>query len=112
MIRVYDTQLAHIHEQIDVRRQLLLSKQTSMKLIAQQNQFLTAVKHDYDTYYTYIAKQNQEQHEALALLNKYLDDIKHSDTMSESSIYDLSNDQRMIVEEMKRVRGKLKSIVQ
>jgi hypothetical protein len=112
MIRVYDRQLTHIHEQIDIRRQQLLSKQTSMKLIAQQNQFLAAVKHDYDNYYAYIAKQHQEQHDALALLNKYLDDLKHTDTMSESTIYDLSNDQKMIIEEMKRVRSKLKSIVQ
>ena len=100
-----------LHGQIELRRKQLMSKQNSMKLIAQQNRFLVGVKNDYDKYYAHIAAQRREQHEALALLQQYIGDLKNTDALTDSSITDASHDQRMIVEEMKKIRGKLNALI-
>jgi hypothetical protein len=108
---IRENRFEELHGQIELRRKQLLSKQTSMKLIAQQNRFLAGVKNDYDKYYAHIAAQRREQHEALALLQQYIGDLKNTDALTDTSIDDASNDQRMIVEEMKKIRGKLNALI-
>ena len=106
-----DTKIEHLTQQIDARRNLLLSKQTTLKMAAQQNQFLNMVREDYAKYYSVIAQQKQEQLDALTTLDKYVKDLKHSDDISDAHIDEITKDQMRIIKEMRSIRQNINSLI-
>lgn len=99
-----DSKIEHLTEQIDARRHMLLSKQNTLKMASQQNQFLNMVRDDYARYYEVIAQYKQEQIDALKTLEKYVTDLKHSEDISEAHIDEITKDQMRIIKEMRTIR--------
>jgi hypothetical protein len=106
-----DDQLIHLENLIESKRKMLLEKQKKLRVVYKQNQFLDVVKQDYDTYYSYIIKQKQEQMKALQLLNNYVMDLTRSGNLTKHNIADAKYEQRKIVSEMKSIQMNLDEIM-
>jgi hypothetical protein len=105
-----DIKIEHLTKQIDARRNMLLSKQTALKLASQQNQFLNMVRDDYAKYYEVIAQQKYDQLHALKTIDKYVTDLKHSDDMTDKQIDEIAKDQMRIIKEMREIRGNINTL--
>jgi hypothetical protein len=105
-----DIKIEHLTQQIDARRNMLLSKQTALKMASQQNQFLNMVRDDYATYYGIISQQKHDQLEALKTLDKYVTDLKHSEDISDKHMDEIAKDQMRIIKEMRAIRKNINSL--
>ena len=105
-----DIKIEHLTQQIDARRNMLLSKQTALKLASQQNQFLNMVRDDYAKYYDIIAQQKQDQLEALKSIDKYVTDLKHSEDISDKHLDEITKDQMRLIKEMREIRGNINTL--
>jgi hypothetical protein len=105
-----DNKIEHLTKEIDARRNMLLSKQSALKMASQQNQFLTMVRDDYAKYYDIIVQQKHDQLEALKSIDIYVKDLKHSDEMSDKQIDEIAKDQMRIIKEMREIRGSINSL--
>ena len=108
--REKDIKIEHLTQQIDARRNMLLSKQTALKMASQQNQFLNMVRDDYAKYYDIIAQQKHDQLEALKSIDKYVTDLKHSDDMTDRQIDEITKDQIRIIKEMRHIRQNINTL--
>ena len=106
-----DSKIEHLTQQIDARRSMLLSKQNTLRLASQQNQFLNMVREDYAKYYEVIAQQKHDQYNALKTLDKYVKDLKHSEDISDRDIDEITKDQMRIIKEMRSIRGSIQSLM-
>jgi hypothetical protein len=107
-----DIKIEHLTKQIDARRNMLLNKQTTLKLASQQNQFLNMVRDDYAKYYGVIAQQKHDQLEALRSIDKYVTDLKHSEDMTDRQIDEITKDQMRIIKEMREIRSNINTLTQ
>ena len=105
-----DIKIENLTQQIDARRNMLLSKQTALKMASQQNQFLNMVRDDYAKYYGLIAQQKHDQLEALKTLDKYVADLKHSEDISDKHLDEIAKDQMRIIKEMRTIRKNINSL--
>lgn len=105
-----DIKIEHLTQQIDARRNMLLSKQTALKMASQQNQFLNMVRDDYAKYYDIIAQQKNDQLQALKTIDKYVTDLKYSDEISDRQIDEITKDQMRIIKEMREIRGNINTL--
>lgn len=106
-----DEQFLHLQDLIDVKRRMLLEKQKKFRFITKQNQFLDAVKSDYEKYYGYISQQKKEQIEALNVLNNYIRDLTVSGQLSKHNIDDAKFEQEMIMKEVNQIKKGLDNIM-
>ena len=106
-----DEQLIHLENLIESKRQMLIEKQKKLRVVYKQNQFLDVVRQDYDTYYSYIVKQKQEQMKALQLLNNYVEDLTRSGNLTKHNMSDAKQEQHKIVNEMKSIQMNLDEII-
>jgi hypothetical protein len=106
-----DERLLQIEDVIQAKRRMLLDKQKKLRFIEKQNHFLDAVKNDYNTYYSYISQQKQDQIKALELLNKYINDLTVSGQLSKNNIDDAKFEQERILREVKSIRKGLDDIM-
>ena len=106
-----DEQLIHLENLIESKRKMLLEKQKKLRFVYKQNQFLDVVRQDYDTYYSYIVKQKQDQMKALQLLNTYVDDLTRSGNLTKHNMTDAKHEQRKIANEMKSIQMNLDEII-
>ena len=106
-----DAQLIQLENLIESKRKMLLEKQKKLRFVYKQNQFLDVVKQDYETYYSYIVKQKQDQMNALQLLNNYITDLTRSGNLTKHNMTDAKHEQRRIVSEMKSIHMNLDEIM-
>jgi hypothetical protein len=106
-----DEQFLHLQDLIDGKRRMLLEKQKKFRFITKQNQFLDAVKSDYEKYYGYISQQKKEQIEALNVLNNYIRDLTVSGQLSKHNIDDAKFEQEMIMKEVNQIKKGLDNIM-
>jgi hypothetical protein len=106
-----DAQLIQLENLIESKRKMLLEKQKKLRFVYKQNQFLDVVRQDYNTYYSYIIKQKQDQMKALQLLNTYVDDLTRSGNLTKHNVADAKHEQRKIVSEMKSIQMNLDEIM-
>jgi len=106
-----DAQLIQLENLIESKRKMLLEKQKKLRFVYKQNQFLDVVRQDYDTYYSYIVKQKQDQMNALQLLNNYITDLTRSGNLTKHNMTDAKHEQRRIVSEMKSIQMNLDEIM-
>ena len=106
-----DNKLLNIEKVIDAKRKMLLDKQKQFKMIANQNEFLNAVKNDYIHYYNYIAQQKQDQIKALELLDEYIHDLSRSGKLSKHNIDDAKFEQHKILKEVNKIKNGLDTII-
>ena len=106
-----DEQFLHLQELIVFKRKMLLEKQRKIHNITKQNQFLNAVKNDYQKYNNYINQQKMEQIEALNLLNNYINDLTISGKLSKNNIDDANYEQERIAKEINKIKKGLDNII-
>lgn len=110
-VRERDEQFMQIQELIERKRQFLFEKERKLNKILKENQFLEAVKSDYNKYYNYIQKQKMDQMKALQLLNEYINDLTLSGKLTKHNIEDAKEEQIKILNEMKTIKKSLDSIM-
>lgn len=106
-----DIQFIMIQQQLDAKRKLLLDKQKKLKRVLKQNTFLSEVKNDYTKYYSYIINQKKQQINALEMLNRYIDDLTQSGSLTEKNIEDARVEQNTILKELKSVKKNLDELI-
>jgi len=106
-----DNYLAQIEQQIQAKRNLLLSKRQFLDNTIKQNHFLAGIKNDYTKYYDYISKKRREELAAMSILKQYTDDLIASNKMTESGISQSKHDQLSILDEMKKIQSALDEII-
>jgi hypothetical protein len=106
-----DMYLQKIQEQIMAKRQLLLSKQRTLRKTARQNQFLNEVQNDYATYYNFIIKQKEEQIRSMEIIKQYLNDIVVSGKLTKEDISEAQNEQKRILGEIGSIKGSMNEII-
>lgn len=110
-IRESDERFIKLQELIDAKREMLLEKQKKLRFITKQNQFLDAVKSDYEKYYAYIAQQKKDQIRALEVLDEYIKDLTVSGKLTKHNIEDAKEEQSKILREVGSIRSSLDSII-
>jgi len=106
-----DNYLNQIEDQIQSKRKLLLEKRKYLEGAINQNSFLEGVKNDYKKYNNYIVKQNQDQIQAMKLLNQYVGDIIISGKLTEKDIHNTKNEQKEILKEIDKIKYNLDEII-
>jgi hypothetical protein len=106
-----DMYLQKIQEQIMAKRQMLLSKQRTLRKTAKQNQFLNEVQNDYANYYNFIIKQKEEQIRSMDIIKQYLNDIVVSGKLTKEDISEAQNEQKRILGEIGSIKGSMNEII-
>ena len=111
VLKQNDERFLHIQDVIEAKKNMLINKQKKLCEISKQNQFLEAVKDDYQKYYGYISQQKEEQIKALEILNNYIAKLTKEGTMSNNNIKDATYEQENIMREIKSIKRNLNSII-
>jgi hypothetical protein len=106
-----DRYLYQIEEQINAKRNLLLSKRSYLEKSLKENAFLDGVKNDYQKYRDYIVKEKQDQLRAMNILQQYTQDLMVSTKMTEANIKQTKMDQKGILREMDKIKKELDEII-
>jgi hypothetical protein len=111
VLKQNDEKFIHIQDLIEAKKNMLINKQKKLCVISKQNQFLEAVKDDYQKYYGYISQQKEEQIKALEILNNYIAKLTKEGTMSNNNIKDATYEQENIMREIKSIKRNLNGIM-
>jgi hypothetical protein len=106
-----DNYLSQIEKQIDAKRKLLVDKQKYLKKSLKENEFLETVKNDYEKYRNYIVGEKQNQMRAMKILSQYTEDLMVSSDAMETNIKDAKRDQKMILDEMDKLKKELDDLI-
>lgn len=106
-----EEQFNEIQQLIELKRKMLLDKQSKYKKILKQNHFLEEIKDDYSSYSNYIMKQKQEQIQALEMLNNYVHDLSISGSLSNKNVKNAKSDQKKIIKELKSIKHNLDEVI-
>ena len=90
---------------------MLIQKRKTLDNSLKQNAFLKDVVDDYNSYYDSLVRQKSEQQEAIEFLKKYLEDMLSEAKLTESQIEENSIQQDAMVNELKKIKGELKEIL-
>lgn len=110
-IFINEDQFLHLQDVIKIKRNMLIQKQTKLKQLIKQNNFLKDVRNDYVSYNNYIVKQKKDQIVALQLLEKYIHDLTISGNLSENNLKDALYEQNKIKKELKSIKLSLDHLV-
>ena len=100
-----------IQQLIEAKKNMLLKKQKHLSYILNQNKFLDVVKGDYEKFYGYINKQQQDQIKAFELLNEYIDNLTASGKLTQNNMEDAKEEQRKILKEIGSIKQNLNSLI-
>jgi len=107
-----DEKLTKIQDLVDSKRKLLDTKHKKIENISKQNKFLTSVNEDYKKFYGQLVRQKEEQIMALNMLNKYLEDLNASNSLSNANLKDAKFEQTKILGEMDYIKKSLDNMIQ
>jgi chromosome segregation ATPase len=107
-----DEKLTKIQDLVDSKRKLLDTKHKKIENISKQNKFLTSVNEDYKKFYGQLVRQKEEQMMALNMLNKYLEDLNASNSLSNANLKDAKFEQKKILGEMDYIKKSLDNMIQ
>lgn len=106
-----DNYSSRIEQQIQMKREMLLEKQKTLKRRMQENQYLEGVHSDYIKYYNYIKKQKEDQINHLNLLNQYLNDIIVNGKLTDEDITQSKKEQDEILGTISTIKDELDKII-
>ena len=106
-----DNYSSRIEQQIQLKREMLLEKQKTLKRRLQENQYLEGVHSDYNKYYNYIKKQKEDQISHLNLLNQYLNDIIVNGKLTDKDIAQSKKEQDEILGTISTIKDELDKII-
>ena len=107
-----DQCIYNIENQIRSKINLLLGKRKHLENISKENRFLKGVRNDYDKYNRFIVNEKEEQLKALAILQKYIEDIIVSGKLTDEDIKQSKREQREILKEIKHVKNNLDQLLE
>lgn len=106
-----DQYIYNIDNQIQSKRDLLLSKKKYLKEIEKENKYLHDVRKDYEKYNMFIVREKEDQIKALNVIQEYIDSIILSGKLTDEDIKQSKIEKREILKEIKDVKNKLQELV-
>jgi len=107
-----DLQLLQIEAEIRNKKKLLVKKKKDLDKKYKLNHYLSGVKNDYAKYYDFILNEKQQQHDALSLLNEYINDIIKTEHLVDDQLRTAKHDQKDIIGEIDRVKAELDELIE
>ena len=111
-LEIRDLNLSRIEAEIKNKKSLLIRKKKDLDKKHNLNDYLYGVKDDYSKYYNFILEEKQNQHQALSLLKEYIDDLNNTEKIIDEQATHVKHDQRIILEEIEKVKSELDDLVQ
>jgi hypothetical protein len=110
-IAVKDNLVYQLECEINNRKQLLLQNFELLKKNQMENGMLGEVYDEYQSYYNYIIKMNEDKKILLENLNKYLDELILGNQLTEEEIMSNKIQQKQILSQLDNIRDELNQIV-
>jgi chromosome segregation ATPase len=111
LLGVRDKFIHQIEDQIRTKKQLLLEKRRYLDKTKAENEYLAGVRNDYEKYRNYIVNEKEQQLRAMNILEEYTERLKHKTKMTEQQIQETREDQRLITNEIDRIKGDLSYLI-
>jgi len=111
LLGVRDKFIRQIEEQIRTKKQLLLEKRRYLDKTKVENEYLSGVRNDYEKYRKYIVNEKEQQVRAMNILEEYTERMKHKAKLTEQQIKETREDQRIILNEIDRIKGDLDFLI-
>lgn len=111
ILKQNEDEFSELQKLIQEKREFLKKRQQKINRLSKNNQFLSAVKKDYNKYHDYIVLQEKEKMGALATLKDYVRDLNKSVSMSSSTLQSFQNDESRIMNEMDNIKKNIDNII-
>ena len=98
---------SQLEEQIENKKNLLMSKRNFFNTYAQENPYLQEVATQYDTIYTALLNEKRKEFIALNALQEYLLYLINNNIVIDKEIDAVRKEQQHILEEMHRLRAQV-----
>jgi ribosome-binding protein aMBF1 (putative translation factor) len=110
-----DNYLYQIEKQIQAKRKLILKKKKILKKKENQNEFLLAVKEEYNSYFENIIKETMDEYLAMKTIADHIENIIEDgikkETMSKEDLKHAKKEHKEVVEEINKIKRILDQIL-
>lgn len=106
-----DLRLKQIHDQIQEKKSMLVSKQKQLRKQEVGNEFLFDVRKDYETYFDYIKEQKRRQYNLMLSYKMTMDGMDKLNSELDEQSYKTTQDKNDILEEMNKIKTSLDEII-
>ena len=106
-----DVYIQSLLQQLDCRQNFLIEKYRQIKKQAEDNEYLENVKQDYQKYFDEMIKQRNNQYLAMKKIEKSLNDLILSETLSDIDLLDATKEQQEILAEIEKIKKKLEVLI-
>jgi hypothetical protein len=107
-----DLRLKQIRQEIINKKRVLERNMLILKKDLGENVQLSNVLNDYKEYNRELSEKKRQQVLYFEMMNKYLDDIKRDNSLTEEAILRANNEQQYILEEMNKVKMELEELLE
>ena len=107
-----DLKLREIRKEIEKKKMVLKRNMMLLKNEVGTNQELKTILSDYEESVADLQKKKQEQVIYFELMQDYLDKITNDSDLTAEALIRAKDDQRSILEEMKKVKNELKELAE
>uniref|UniRef100_A0A6C0F411 Uncharacterized protein n=1 Tax=viral metagenome TaxID=1070528 RepID=A0A6C0F411_9ZZZZ len=103
-----DSYLFQIERQIEAKRKLLLKKNKLLDKKIKKNEFLEAVKEDYNLYLENVIKETMDKYMALKIIADHIDNVIEdgikNGTINKDDLKNAKKEHKEIIEEMNKIK--------
>ena len=103
-----DSYLYQIEKQIEAKRKLLLKKKKLLEKKTKKNEYLEAVKEDYNLYFENVIKETMDEYMAMKNIADHLENVIEygiqTGTMNKEEIKYAKKEHKEIEEEMNKIK--------
>jgi hypothetical protein len=96
---------------LDEKKKNIINKNKEIKELSKQNAYLESIITDYDKLHINNLDEKQKQKSALKILSEHVRNISKDLKKDEHEIHRVKNDQKMIMEEMEKLRDEMSDIL-
>ena len=96
---------------LDEKKKNIINKNKEIKELSKQNAYLESIITDYDKLHMNNLDEKQKQKSALKILSEHVRNISKDLKKDEHEIHRVKNDQKMIMEEMEKLRDEMSDIL-
>ena len=107
-----DLKLREIRHEIEQKKAYLKRNMSMLKKEIGTNQELNTILSEYESSVAELKKKKEEQVMYFELMQDYLDKITNDSDLTAEALLRAKDDQRSILEEMKKVKDELKELVE
>jgi len=110
-VAIRDKQIASLQNQIENRKKLLMDNNKKLRIITDENEYLSEIANDYDKYFNYIKENKEQQVKAFDLIYKYLERLIKSNKYTEEEAINAMREQKEILDKINSIKGELDEII-